>query len=326
MATITKRQNKWQVRIRLSNTPTITKTFNLKSHAAQWAREIENKIVCGNLGAVVQPTNETLGEVLDKYLHQITPQKKSSEIETIRIKRLMREPIASVQICRLTPQHIAKFRDERLRHVSGTTALKDLSLLSHAITIAMREWGLPLSVNPVKQIAKPKQNAPRDRRLEEGEEERLLAACSKSRNPYYKALVVVAIETAMRRGEMLSLQRQHIDFEARTAFLPDTKNGYNRTIPLSNRAILQLIDIPPHISGRVFPISVPALRSQWRRMIAKTGLGDLHLHDLRHEATTRLFEKGFNIMEVSTITGHRDLQMLKRYTHIRAADLVLRLG
>jgi hypothetical protein len=194
MATITKRQNKWQVRIRLSNTPTITKTFNLKSHAVQWAREIENKIECGNLGAVVKTTNETLGEVLDKYLHQITPQKKSSEIETIRIKRLMREPIASVQICRLTPQHIAKFRDERLRHVSGTTALKDLSLLSHAITIAMREWGLPLSVNPVKQIAKPKQNAPRDRRLEEGEEEQLLAACSKSQNPYYKALAVVAMK------------------------------------------------------------------------------------------------------------------------------------
>jgi integrase len=267
-----------------------------------------------------------LGEVLDKYLHQITPQKKSSEVETIRIKWLMREPIASVQICRLTPQHIAKFRDERLRSVSGTTVLKDLALLSHAITIAIREWGLPLSVNPVKQITKPKPNAPRDRRLEAGEEERLLASCSASRNPYFKALVVVAIETAMRRGEMLRLQRQHINFDAQTAFLPDTKNGFSRTIPLSNRAILQFMNIPLHISGRVFPISVTALRSQWRRMITKTGLGDLHLHDLRHEATTRLFEKGFNIMEVSTITGHRDLQMLKRYTHIRAADLVQRLG
>ena len=326
MATITKRQNKWQVRIRLSNTPTITKTFSRKSNAKKWAREIENKIECGNLGAVVKPTDETLGEVLEKYLHQITPQKKSSEVETIRIKWLMREPVASVQFCRLTPQHIAKFRDERLRSVSGTTVLKDLSLLSHAITTAMREWGFPLAVNPVKQITKPKPNAPRDRRLEEGEEQRLLAACSEARNPYFKALVVVAIETAMRRGEMLGLQRQHINFEAQTAFLPDTKNGFSRTIPLSNRAILEFMNIPLHISGRVFPISVTALRSQWGRMITKTGLDDLHLHDLRHEATTRLFEKGFNIMEVSTITGHRDLQMLKRYTHIRAADLVQRLG
>ena len=232
---------RYQALVRLTGHPTITKTFTLKADAERWARVTEIKIENGDLGVVAKPTNETLGEVLDKYLHQITPQKKSSEIETIRIKRLMREPIASVQICRLTPQHIAKFRDERLRHVSGTTALKDLSLLSHAITIAIREWGLPLSVNPVKQIAKPKQNAPRDRRLEEGEEERLLAACSESRNPYYKALVVVAIETAMRRGEMLSLQRQHINFEAQTAFLPDTKNGFSRTIPLSNRAILQLM-------------------------------------------------------------------------------------
>ena len=209
MATITKRKTKWQVRIRLSNTPTITKTFNLKSHALAWARETEIQIEKGLLTAGYDKAEETLGEVLERYLSEITSKKKSSVVETIRIKWLMREPIASVQICRLTPQHIAKFRDERLRSVSGTTVLKDLALLSHAITIAVREWGLPLSVNPVKQITKPKPNAPRDRRLEAGEEERLLAACSESRNPYFKALVVVAIETAMRRGELLSLQRQH---------------------------------------------------------------------------------------------------------------------
>jgi len=323
---IYKDKTRYQALIRLSNHPTISKTFSLKSHAVQWARETEIQIEKGLLSAGYDKAEETLGEILERYLSEITSKKKSSEVEEIKIKRLMREPIASVQICRLRPQHIAKFRDERLRHVSGTTALKDLSLLSHAITIAIQEWGLPLAVNPVKQITKPKQNKPRDRRLEAGEEERLMAACSESRNPYFKALVVVAIETAMRRGEMLGLQRQHINFDAQTAFLPDTKNGFSRTIPLSNRAILQFMNIPLHISGRVFPISVTALRSQWRRMIAKTGLGDLHLHDLRHEATTRLFEKGFNIMEVSTITGHRDLQMLKRYTHIRAADLVQRLG
>lgn len=111
------------------------------------------------------------------------PKKKSSEVEKIKINRLMREPVASVQFCRLTPQHIAKFRDDRLRSVSGIAALKDLSLLSHAITIAVREWGLPLAVNPVKQIAKPKQNKPKDRRLEAGEEQQLLAVCSESRNP-----------------------------------------------------------------------------------------------------------------------------------------------
>jgi integrase len=326
MATITKRKSKWQVRIRLSNTPTITKTFNRKSNAKQWAREIENKIECGNLGADVKPTDETLGEVLDKYLHQITPKKKSSVVETIRIKWLMREPIASVQICRLTPQHIAKFRDERLRHVSGTTVLKDLALLSHAITIAVREWGWPLAVNPVKQITKPKPNAPRDRRLEEGEEERLLAACSASRNPYFKALVVVAIETAMRRGELLGLERQYLKINNRTAYLPMTKNGDSRTVPLSTRAIATLNDLPVHISGKVFPLSETALRGLWGRACRRAGIVVLHFHDLRHEATSRLFEKGLNIMEVSAITGHKDPKMLKRYTHLKAEDLALKLG
>ena len=330
MSTIRKKiykdKTRYQALIRLSNHPTISKTFSLKSHAVQWARETEIQIEKGLLSAGYDKAEETLGQILERYLSEITSKKKSSEVEEIKIKRLMREPIASVQICRLTPQHIAKFRDERLRSVSGTTVLKDLSLLSHAITTAMREWGFPLAVNPVKQITKPKPNAPRDRRLEAGEEERLLAACSEARNPYFKALVVVAIETAMRRGELLGLERQHLKVNNRTAYLPMTKNGDSRTVPLSTRAIATLNDLPVHISGKVFPLSETAIRGLWGRACRRAGISDLHLHDLRHEATTRLFELGLNIMEVSAITGHKDLKMLKRYTHLKAEDLALKLG
>ena len=330
MSTIRKKiykdKTRYQALIRLSNHPTISKTFSLKSHAVQWARETEIQIQKGLLSAGYDKAEETLGQILERYLSEITSKKKSSEVEEIKIKRLMREPIASVQICRLTPQHIAKFRDERLRSVSGTTVLKDLSLLSHAITTAMREWGFPLAVNPVKQITKPKPNAPRDRRLEAGEEERILAACSEARNPYFKALVVVAIETAMRRGELLGLERQHLKVNNRTAYLPMTKNGDSRTVPLSTRAIATLNDLPVHISGKVFPLSETAIRGLWGRACRRAGISDLHLHDLRHEATTRLFELGLNIMEVSAITGHKDLKMLKRYTHLKAEDLALKLG
>ena len=330
MSTIRKKiykdKTRYQALIRLSNHPTISKTFSLKSHAVQWARETEIQIQKGLLSAGYDKAEETLGQILERYLSEITSKKKSSEVETIKIKRLMREPIASVQICRLTPQHIAKFRDERLRHVSGTTVLKDLSLLSHAITIAIKEWGLPLAINPVKQITKPKPNAPRDRRLENGEEEQLMSACAASRNPYFKALVVVAIETAMRRGELLGLERQHLKVNNRTAYLPMTKNGDSRIVPLSTRAIATLNDLPVHLSGKVFPLSETAIRGLWGRACSRAGISDLHLHDLRHEATTRLFELGLNIMEVSAITGHKDLKMLKRYTHLKAEDLALKLG
>ena len=158
MASITKRQNKWQVRIRLSNYPTITKTFNLKSHAMAWAKLKEIQIENGNLEIDSKPTKETVGDVLARYLKEITSKKKSSEVEKIKIKRLMRDPISKIECNHLRPIHIIKFRDERLQKVSGGTTLKDLSLLSHAITIAMKEWGFTLASNPVKQITKQKQN------------------------------------------------------------------------------------------------------------------------------------------------------------------------
>ena len=130
----------------------------------------------------------------------------------------------------------------------------------------------------------------------------------------------------MRRGELLSLTWQNINVEKRTAHLPITKNGDSRTIPLSSISIRILNYLPRHMSGRLFPISSEALRGVWRRTTNKLGIEDLRFHDLRHEATSRFFEKGLNVMEVAAITGHKDLGMLQRYTHLRAEDLAKKLG
>ena len=185
---------------------------------------------------------------------------------------------------------------------------------------------MPLTGNPLRQVSKPKENPARDRRLEIGEEKLLLEGCGQSKNAYLRHLVVVAIERAIRRGELLKREWKNINFTDRTAYLPTTKNGSPRTIPLSTRAIQELKTMPVDVSGRVFPLSETALRGLWRRTMKRTGLENLRFHDLRHEATTRFFELGLNVMEVSTITGHKDLRMLKRYTHIRASDLALKLG
>ena len=324
MASIRRRQNKWQVRIRRDKLY-LTKTFHLKSQAQLWAKEIEIQIEKGKLKFTSTPTNRTLGDVLKKYLQEITPRKKSSDREESRINNLIKDPIALVQFSNLRPQHVITFRNHRLNKVTSGTVLRELAVLSHVIKIGIEEWGLSLDRNPVQQITKPKQNPPRDRRLEFGEEELLLKGCNATQNPYFKALVVVALETGMRRGELLRLEREHINFDQRTAHLPITKNGWPRTIPLSSRAIEEIKNIPAHISKRIFPISETAIRGQWRRMLKRTGIKNLRLHDLRHEATTRFFELGFNVIEVATITGHRDLAMLKRYTHIRASDLALKL-
>lgn len=323
---IYKDKTRYQGLVRISNHPTISKTFDLKSHAIQWVKEKEIQIQKGEIITGYKPKTETLGDILERYLHEITSKKKSPQVEAVKIRRLISDPISKVQCQNLTAIHIIKFRDERLKKVTSGTTLKDLSLLNHAITIAKTEWGFPIAVNPVSGIKKPKQNPPRDRRLEIGEEKLLLKGCSQSKNPYLKHLVVVAIETAMRRGELLKLEWKNINFTDRTAYLPTTKNGSPRTVPLSTRAIQELKTMPIDITGKVFPLSETALRGLWRRTMKRTGLENLRLHDLRHEATTRFFELGLNVMEVSTIKGHKDLRMLKRYTHIRASELALKLG
>ena len=326
MATITKRKTKWQARIRLSNTPTITKTFNLKSHALAWARETEIQIEKGLLTTGYDKAEETLREVLKRYLSEVTPNKRGHKVEGIRLRKLMRDPMAATKFGYLKPSHLIKYRNQRLREVSGSTVKKELSLISHVFETANKEWDMPINGNPVRLISKPKENKPRDRRLELGEEERLLLSCSQSKNPYLLPLVIVAIETAMRRSELLGLERQYLKINNRTAYLPMTKNGDSRTVPLSTRAIATLNDLPVHISGKVFPLSETALRGLWGRACRRAGIVVLHFHDLRHEATSRLFEKGLNIMEVSAITGHKDPKMLKRYTHLKAEDLALKLG
>ena len=132
----------------------------------------------------------------------------------------------------------------------------------------------------------------------------------------------------MRRGEILSLTWENVHLERRYVHLPDTKNGDSRDEPLSPLALDLLRDLPRNIRGdqAVFPVHFEALKSSWRRACSRAGIRDLRFHDLRHEATSRFFEKGLNVMEVSAITGHKDLRMLQRYTHLRAEDLALKLG
>ena len=174
-------------------------------------------------------------------------------------------------------------------------------------------------------ISKPRAPRARDRRLEAGELERLLSACE---NKWFRPVILFAIETGMRRGEILSLTWEGVHLGKRYVHLPDTKNGDSRDVPLSPQALELLGGLPRNIRGDqvVFPLHFEALKSSWRRACSRAGVKDLRFHDLRHEVTSRFFEKGLNVMEVAAITGHKDLRMLQRYTHLRAEDLVLKLG
>lgn len=268
----------------------------------------------------------TLDKLLDKYKREVTPSKKSATSEAYRIGKISRNDIAKLSIYTLTPDDVQGFLDKLADEgVSESGRRKYCALLSHMFNTAARRWRLKVT-NPITAMELPAASKARDRRLEQNEAQRILKALDKD-NPIAAAYVRLAIETAMRRGELLSLTWENVNLRTRVADLPETKNGEARRVPLSSGAVKVLRSLPHRKTGRVLPISVPALRGAWDRAKKEAGIEDLRIHDLRHEATSRLFEKGvFDSMEVASITGHKTLQMLKRYTHLRAEDLAKKMG
>ena len=316
----------WQAQVRKKGQPLQTKTFETRALAEQWARAIEVEMDKGVFVSRAEAESTTLKELLERYLAKVTPLKKGAVPETNRLRALMRLPLARRYVAGIRGLDIARYRDDRLRKVSSATVKRDLVLLGHVFEVARKEWGIHV-YNPVRDIKLPSDSRPRDRRLQAGEELDLLTACREARNPHLLPIVQLALETAMRQGELIRLRWEHIDLNRCTAHLPDTKNGEARTVPLSTTAVEVLRALPRSLHGDVFPgLTTEAIKRAYIRAVRRAGIEDLRFHDLRHEATTRLFEKGLNIMEVASITGHKDLRMLRRYTHLKAEDLARKLG
>jgi integrase len=330
MATLRKLRGRWQAMVRRRGVPPRAKSFDRREDAVRWARDLESEADRSGWVADTRLAEKTtLGELLTRYRNEITPTKRSAHTESARLAALIERDICHRTIAKLTSSDLAGYRDTRLKTVAPATVIRELNTISHALDVAQREWGLWIARNPAKMVRRPSAPQGRKRRLEADEEERLLDACDRGRTPLMRPLVVLAIETAMRRGELLALRWEHVDLDRRTAHLPLTKNGDSRDVPLSRRATQTLTELRADAARDaelVFPISGNAIRLAFEHLRVRAGLADFHFHDLRHEAVSRLFEKGLNIAEVSSISGHKELRMLQRYTHLRAADLVERLG
>ncbi|WP_202943201.1 integrase [Thiobacillus denitrificans] len=273
-----------------------------------------------------EAASSSLGWLLNRYEAEVTSGKKSATSERYRIGKLKRYRIAGLSIYTISADDVAEFLgDLKADGVASPGQRKYCALLSHVFNTAAKRWRLKVS-NPITSLELPAGGKARDRRLEPGEADTLLAELDKE-NAYAGAYARLGIETAMRRGELLGLAWDDVDLKNRVAELRDTKNGEGRRVPLSRAAIKVLRALPRPHKGPVLPIGASALRGAWGRAKEKVGIKDLRIHDLRHEATSRLFEKGvFDSMEVASITGHKTLQMLKRYTHLRAEDLAKKLG
>ena len=325
MASFRKRNGKWQAIVRHKDIGTTSRSFTSKRDAINWSREQERQLENDNFGTQ-EPTSVTLGDLLSRYARDITPSKRGATTELRRLRRLINDPVSSISVHKLSSATVAAFRDQRLK--DGVRAAHyDLILIRHCLKIAINEWGLMLSCNPVDKVKMPPTSKPRQRRLNDGEFERLRAASASTLNPHIWPVVVFAIETGMRRSEILGLEWHHIDFNRQTALLPITKNGSTREVPLSYKALDALRrQKARNDTPTPFPVNVNALRLAWDRLRARAGLSELRFHDLRHEAISRFFEIGLNMPEVAVISGHRDPRMLFRYTHLRAEDLLPKIN
>ena len=322
MGSIRKRKNRYEAQIRRRGLQSLTKTFISKKDATIWVRGIEARIDAGDLN-VIAPKLTTLGDLLARYQNEVTPLKKGHAAEARRINRLLKDPISSFSLRDLNGQILAQFRDRRIN--DGVRAAQyDLIIIRHAIKIARLEWGVPMPNNAVDDIRIPNGVTRRDRRLREGEYERLELAAQACKNPVIWPLTQFAIAAAMRRSEILSLRWDDIDLLEQIAYLAQTKNGSKREVPLTKLA-LEILNGLNRKTDYVFPISENAFRLSWTRLIRRSGIKDLRFHDLRHEAVSRFFEMGLSVPEVALISGHRDLRMLASYIHLNSRSVVQKI-
>ena len=342
MATIVKTESgTWKALVRKTGWPTTSKTFRTKRDSEDWARRTEDEMVRGVFIQRTTSEKMTLTEALVRYEKEIIPTKKAStQVRDVRrIKLLKSSELGKYSLAALSSDIVANYRDKRLSAgKSNNTVRLELALIGHLYNIAIKEWKVGLPFNPVANIRKPSPGPGRNHRISKADHERLLSALCKHSNPMLGWIYQVGLETAMRAGEILNLKVNDVDLERRILSLKDTKNGMPRTVPLTRLAVevfkkvlaypMRPLDCQllffgePGKDGKRGPYQ---FNVAWLGIKKEIGLAELRYHDLRHEAISRLVEAGLSDQEVASISGHMSMTMLKRYTHLRAEDLVAKL-
>ena len=346
MASIFEKKNRkgdvigWQVQVRKRGFPVEVKTFDSYAEAQNWATVIESEMVRKVYKDRSKAERTTFRDVIDSYIRNVAPQHKGARDEILRLQRFVREEskLVAHALSNLTTEHFEHYRDLRLQQVSASTVKRELGLLHSVLETVRRSHGMV--DNPVSDVRRPQVNDARSVRLHGDDEGRLLAAIkAKSRNPWIYSAVVLAIETGMRRSELLSIKWDGVSFDDLSIHIEETKTDgkrkdrlKGRDVPMSPRVYELLWDLaakredPDAVcSGQVLGTSAEGIKSAFERVRVHAGLEHLNFHDLRHEATSRLFERGWGVMDVAAVTGHQDIQMLKRYTNLRAKDLARKM-
>ena len=324
MATFRKRSNVWQVRIQRDGLPEQSKSFKLRSEGVIWARKIEAEFDSGviNEQPLVKPTI-LLKDLLERYKLEVTCHKKHPTAEAYRINFWLRHTLATKPITSIKSSDIAKWRDERVKLGRSPNTLRlELAVLSNLFTVATNEWGYENLTNPTTKVNLPRLPSGRIRRLSNNEFDLII---QNSGSPFLRPIAILAVETGMRRSEIASVEWDHINLGKRTLLIPVTKNGEAREVPLSPVALNLIKSLKHEGNSYLFDITAHAISIAFGRACKRAKLTNLHFHDLRHEAISRFFERGLSLPEVATISGHKTWTMLRRYTHLSAESIALKL-
>lgn len=325
----------YQVKIRRHGFPAVSKVFDKRGDAEAFAISTLRDMNTGSFTDRREAEATTFADALDDYEKEVTAQKRGKQQEGSIIRRLKERRLAAYALTNIKGKHIAEYRNEREKEgVSASTIRNELALISHVFTIARKEWAMDVQ-NPVSAIRKPKPGKARTRRLERidangmtEEAPLLMGAGMTAAAVWLVPLIRLALTTGMRKGELVTLEWAQIDKKKGLIHLSQTKNGDSRDVPISPaaRAVLDGIARRNEDDGLFYPGASGRLTSVFRRACENAGIDSLNFHDLRHEAVSRFFEDGLDVMQVASISGHKTLAMLKRYTHLRATDLVDRLA
>ena len=335
-------RTRYRALVRLKGYPAQTVTFQRKTDARRWAQQTEAAICEGRHFKSSEAKRHTLAELVDRYLRDVLPNKpKSLRTQTLQLV-WWREQIGTYTLADVTPALVAECRDRLARGItpqkrqrSPATVNRYMAVLSHAFTIAVKEWGW-LDDSPMRRVTKPRESAARVRFLTDDERTRLLQACEDSKNPHLYTVVVLALSTGARKSEIINLGWKDVDLNRGIIVLHETKNRERRALPLTGRAlelIKELSKVRRLDTDLLFPGHDPRqpmdLRAPWEAALKKAGIEDFRFHDLRHSAASYLAMSGASLMEIADVLGHKTLQMVKRYSHMseqHTAGVVARMN
>ncbi|MDP5210962.1 site-specific integrase [Microbulbifer sp. 2205BS26-8] len=324
MATIVRRGKTWRAQVRLRG-QSASATFDSKRQAQEWAHDIEYQIRQGTYG---KPNAGTFGDLMRRFAEVVSPGRAGARWEQLRINSLLSDPISQILLDELKTQHFAEFRDRRLTAISPGSVNREINLLGAVCRYALREWHL-LDHHPIRGLERPRNPRPRDRRISEQEVGQICAglgwqeAAPQTRRQEVAWAFLVALETAMRLGEILALNREDLDLEGRYVTVQISKNGDKRHIPLSQRAV-ELFRMVMDRSGSFLQVGRDAASGLFRHARIDAKIEDLRFHDTRHEALTRLARK-LDVLDLARMVGHRDPRSLMIYYNATATEIASRL-